>query len=202
MASYCIFWQFFFKCPDIIKQRWNFVCSSVNQAVHTLRIKLRGPQLWNLVHKYWRGFSRPQRDFYKNQSRFFKMILLCKRKIIYANNTIYANINREWFISVGSAIGKALLLEVHIFKCVFFCINTLLFCRKLTKFMINNQNINFSHRLMFVKCALFCINILFRKKLAKFAMLFRSNCMEFLVKIWISRTFSEKSERIFTSHQQ
>ena len=56
---------------------------------------------------------------------------------------------------------------------IFFCINTLLFLHKSTKFTIYYWNIIFPRRSCFLNARFFCINmLLFRRKSSKFA----SNC--------------------------
>ena len=81
-----IFARFFFMRLYIIKRRRSFVCPFVNQSV----LKQRGIQLRNMIQRYWRRFlRRPRSDFFKNRSRFFRMIFknifwdFCTKLFIY-----------------------------------------------------------------------------------------------------------------------
>ena len=68
-----LFGQIFFMRPYIMKQKRNFVCPFVNQAVYTLTFKLRDLQIRNFLQRYWRGFlRRPGSDFFKKWVQNFQ----------------------------------------------------------------------------------------------------------------------------------
>ena len=84
-----------FMRPYIMKRRRNFACPSVNQPMYTLMFKQRRQQLRNLVQRYWRKLlRRDQNDFFKNRSKFLKMIL---KSIFLDFSAKYSFIS--WFFS-------------------------------------------------------------------------------------------------------
>ena len=80
--NYCYLWHVIahfgkssFMRPYIIKWRRSFGRPSVNQSVYTAHDQTKRPTASKFSQRYWRGFSRPRSDFFKNRSRFFRMIL-------------------------------------------------------------------------------------------------------------------------------